>query len=173
MNINGFTPTSSHALGFSCYEHQRIYTYIQSRFYPAPRSPLVPNMAYLLICGVWAAFWLSYPLFPGEDEADQIATVIGISGATPQKVLDPVQLRKLTIYQFQRLSTLLQCVHGSQYREVQLTGGRSQRGQAARSTHPHKPGSQHTVSVTLANRSKLNTFHVVAEWHSQPVTPLA
>ena len=39
--------------------------------------------------------------------------------------------------------------------------------------HPHKRESQHMVSETLASRPELNTFHVVAEWHSQPITAFA
>ena len=31
-------------------------------------------------------------------------------------------------------------------------------------THPHKPGSRHTVSETMINLPELNTFYVVAEW---------
>ena len=40
------------------------------------------------------------------------------------------------------------------------------------SHHPRQPGSQHTVAETLANRPGPNTFHVVVECHSRPITAL-
>uniref|UniRef100_A0A8C9F2Z0 dual-specificity kinase n=1 Tax=Pavo cristatus TaxID=9049 RepID=A0A8C9F2Z0_PAVCR len=45
--------------GSSCFEHQRVYTYIQSRFYRAP-----------------------------EDEGDQLACMMELLGMPPQKLLD-------------------------------------------------------------------------------------
>ena len=38
--------------------------------------------------------------------------------------------------------------------------------------HPRQPGSEHTVAETLANRPGPNTFHVVVECHSRPITAL-
>ncbi|KAF6023096.1 DYRK2 [Bugula neritina] len=78
--------------GSSCYEHQRIYTYIQSRFYRAPEVILgakygMPIDMWSLGC-ILAELLTGYPLFPGEDESDQLATIIEINGLPPQKMLD-------------------------------------------------------------------------------------
>lgn len=78
--------------GSSCYEHQRIYTYIQSRFYRAPEVILgakygMPIDMWSLGC-ILAELLTGYPLFPGEDEGDQLATIIELLGMPPQKLLD-------------------------------------------------------------------------------------
>ncbi|KAJ8398853.1 hypothetical protein AAFF_G00417610 [Aldrovandia affinis] len=58
--------------GSSCYEHQRVYTYIQSRFYRAPEVILggrygMPIDMWSLGC-ILAELLTGYPLLPGEDE---------------------------------------------------------------------------------------------------------
>lgn len=78
--------------GSSCYEHQRIYTYIQSRFYRAPEVILgakygMPIDMWSLGC-IIAELLTGYPLFPGEDESDQLACIIELCGMPPQRVLD-------------------------------------------------------------------------------------
>ncbi len=78
--------------GSSCYEHQRIYTYIQSRFYRAPEVILgakygMPIDMWSLGC-IIAELLTGYPLFPGEDEADQLACIIELIGMPPNKILE-------------------------------------------------------------------------------------
>lgn len=78
--------------GSSCYEHQRIYTYIQSRFYRAPEVILggkygMPIDMWSLGC-ILAELLTGYPLYPGEDEGDQLATIIELNGMPPQKLLE-------------------------------------------------------------------------------------
>lgn len=78
--------------GSSCYEHQRVYTYIQSRFYRAPE--VILGAKYGMSIDMWsfgcilAELLTGYPLFPGEDEADQLACMMEILGMPPQKMLD-------------------------------------------------------------------------------------
>lgn len=78
--------------GSSCYEHQRVYTYIQSRFYRAPE--VILGSKYGMAIDMWsfgcilAELLTGYPLFPGEDEVDQLSCVMEVLGVPPQKMLD-------------------------------------------------------------------------------------
>ncbi|CAH8479022.1 unnamed protein product [Heterobilharzia americana] len=78
--------------GSSCHESQRIYTYIQSRFYRAPE--VILGFKYGTSIDMWsfgcilAELLTGAPIFPGEDEADQLACIIELLGMPPQKLLD-------------------------------------------------------------------------------------
>lgn len=116
--------------GSSCYEHQRIYTYIQSRFYRAPEVILgakygMPIDMWSLGC-ILAELLTGYPLFPGEDEGDQLATIIELSGMPPQKLLDQSKRARNFISSkgHPRYCTVTTLPDGS----TVLQGGRSRRG---------------------------------------------
>uniref|UniRef100_H2YPF4 dual-specificity kinase n=1 Tax=Ciona savignyi TaxID=51511 RepID=H2YPF4_CIOSA len=78
--------------GSSCYEHQRVYTYIQSRFYRAPE--VILGGKYGMPIDMWsfgcilAELLTGYPLLPGEDEADQLACSIELLGMPPRRLLE-------------------------------------------------------------------------------------
>lgn len=78
--------------GSSCYEHQRIYTYIQSRFYRAPE--VILGARYGMPIDMWsfgcilAELLTGYPIFPGEDEGDQLACIIELLGMPPQRLIE-------------------------------------------------------------------------------------
>ena len=78
--------------GSSCYEYQRVYTYIQSRFYRAPE--VILGGKYGMAIDMWsfgcilAELLTGYPLFPGEDESDQLACMMEVLDMPSQKLLD-------------------------------------------------------------------------------------
>ncbi|XP_029005801.1 dual specificity tyrosine-phosphorylation-regulated kinase 3 [Betta splendens] len=84
--------------GSSCFDHQRVYTYIQSRFYRAPE--VILGSRYGLPIDMWsfgcilAELLTGYPLFPGEDEGDQLACVMELLGMPPQTILEQAKRAK-------------------------------------------------------------------------------
>ncbi|KAF6027905.1 DYRK2 [Bugula neritina] len=130
--------------GSSCYEHQRIYTYIQSRFYRAPEVILgakygMPIDMWSLGC-ILAELLTGYPLFPGEDEGDQLATIIELLGMPPQKLLDSSKRTRnfITSKGYPRYCTMSSLPDGSTI----LQGGRSRRGKIRGA-----PGSKQLVTA--------------------------
>ncbi|WAR25104.1 DYRK2-like protein [Mya arenaria] len=128
----------------SCYEHQRIYTYIQSRFYRAPEVILgakygMPIDMWSLGC-ILAELLTGYPLFPGEDEGDQLATIIELQGTPPQKLLDQSKRARNFISSkgHPRYCTVTTLPDGS----TVLQGGRSRRGKTR-----GPPGSKDLVTA--------------------------
>eukprot|EP00760_Papus_ankaliazontas_P028469 PhM_4_TR372/c2_g1_i2/m.67956/K18669/DYRK2_3_4; dual specificity tyrosine-phosphorylation-regulated kinase 2/3/4 len=95
-NILLRTPTKSSIrvidFGSSCFENERIYTYIQSRFYRAPEVML--GFPYTTAIDMWslgcivAELYTGYPLFPGENELDQMLCIMEIMGVPPRELID-------------------------------------------------------------------------------------
>ncbi|XP_035604797.1 dual specificity tyrosine-phosphorylation-regulated kinase 4-like isoform X2 [Oncorhynchus keta] len=77
--------------GSSCYEQQRVYTYIQSRFYRSPEVLL--GHPYSMAIDMWsfgcilAELHTGFPLFPGESEMEQIACIMEVLGMPPTDFL--------------------------------------------------------------------------------------
>eukprot|EP00826_Nyctotherus_ovalis_P029932 TRINITY_DN2374_c0_g1_i14.p1 TRINITY_DN2374_c0_g1~~TRINITY_DN2374_c0_g1_i14.p1 ORF type:complete len:506 (+),score=78.76 TRINITY_DN2374_c0_g1_i14:140-1657(+) len=77
--------------GSSCFAHERVYTYIQSRFYRAPEVMLA--LAYTDAIDMWslgcilAEMFTGFPLFPGESEPEQMALIMEVNGLPPRSLL--------------------------------------------------------------------------------------
>ena len=116
--------------GSSCYDHQRVYTYIQSRFYRAPE--VILGGKYGMAIDMWsfgcilAELLTGYPLFPGEDEGDQLATMMEVLGEPPQKLLDSCKRQRMFFSSkgYPRYCSATTNPDGS----VSYAGGRSRRG---------------------------------------------
>lgn len=116
--------------GSSCFEDQRVYTYIQSRFYRAPEVILgarygMPIDMWSLGC-ILAELLTGFPLLPGEDEADQLACIIELLGMPPQRLVDLGKRSKNFISSkgYPRYCTATTLADGT----IVLSGGLSRRG---------------------------------------------
>lgn len=116
--------------GSSCFDDQRIYTYIQSRFYRAPEVILgakygMPIDMWSLGC-ILAELLTGYPLLPGEDENDQLALIIELLGMPPPKVLENAKRARTFISSkgYPRYCTATSMPDGT----IVLAGARSKRG---------------------------------------------
>ncbi|CAN8003283.1 unnamed protein product, partial [Ixodes pacificus] len=85
--------------GSSCFVHQRVYTYIQSRFYRSPE--VILGLPYGTSIDMWslgcilAELYTGFPLFPGENEADQLACIMEVLGPPPPSVMELATRRRL------------------------------------------------------------------------------
>lgn len=77
--------------GSGCYDDERIYTYIQSRFYRAPEIML--GIPYSSAIDMWSfgcilvELYIGYPFFPGENEAEQFLRIVEVLGVPPESLL--------------------------------------------------------------------------------------
>ncbi|XP_027450911.1 dual specificity tyrosine-phosphorylation-regulated kinase 4 isoform X3 [Zalophus californianus] len=84
--------------GSSCYEHQKVYTYIQSRFYRSPE--VILGHPYNMAIDMWslgcimAELYTGYPLFPGENEAEQLACIMEVLGLPPTHFIQRASRRQ-------------------------------------------------------------------------------
>jgi serine/threonine protein kinase len=78
--------------GSSCFEDERVYTYIQSRFYRSPE--VILGVPYDTAIDMWsfgcilAELYTGYPLFPGENEVEQLACIMEVCGVPPPRVME-------------------------------------------------------------------------------------
>ena len=85
--------------GSSCLVHERMYTYIQSRFYRAPE--VILGLPYDTAIDMWsfacilAELLTGYPIFPGENEVEQLACQMEILGLPPASMINVASRRKL------------------------------------------------------------------------------
>jgi len=87
--------------GSSCFEEEKVYTYIQSRFYRAPE--IILGIPYKTQIDMWsfgcilAELYTGYPVFPGESEQEQLLCIMEIKGTPPAEILE-MSTRKNTFF---------------------------------------------------------------------------
>ena len=78
--------------GSSCFENERLYTYVQSRFYRSPE--VILGIPYQAAIDMWSLgcilceLYTGYPLFPGENEQEQLQLIMEINGVPPVNVIE-------------------------------------------------------------------------------------
>jgi dual specificity tyrosine-phosphorylation-regulated kinase 2/3/4 len=77
--------------GSSCFENEKLYTYIQSRFYRAPE--IILGLPYGCEIDMWSfgcilvELYTAFPIFPGEDEKDQLNYIMEYQGVPPFELI--------------------------------------------------------------------------------------
>ncbi|XP_031237502.1 dual specificity tyrosine-phosphorylation-regulated kinase 3 isoform X1 [Mastomys coucha] len=130
LKHHGRSATKVIDFGSSCFEYQKLYTYIQSRFYRAPE--IILGCRYSTPIDIWsfgcilAELLTGQPLFPGEDEGDQLACMMELLGMPSQKLLEQSKRAKYFINSkgVPRYCSVTTQTDG----RVVLLGGRSRRG---------------------------------------------
>lgn len=85
--------------GSSCFENEKVYTYIQSRFYRSPE--VILGMSYGMPIDMWslgcilAELLTGYPIFPGENEQEQLACIMEVFGPPEKHLIERSTRRKL------------------------------------------------------------------------------
>jgi dual specificity tyrosine-phosphorylation-regulated kinase 2/3/4 len=85
--------------GSSCFENEKVYTYIQSRFYRSPE--VILGMTYGMPIDMWslgcilAELFTGVPIFPGENEQEQLACIMEVFGPPEKHLIEKSTRRKL------------------------------------------------------------------------------
>ncbi|KAI8593272.1 kinase-like domain-containing protein, partial [Geranomyces variabilis] len=85
--------------GSSCFENEKVYTYVQSRFYRSPE--VILGISYSASIDMWSLgcilceLYTGYPLFPGENEAEQLLCIMEILGVPDMALVDRGNRRKM------------------------------------------------------------------------------
>lgn len=85
--------------GSSCFEHEKVYTYIQSRFYRSPE--VILGLNYHMAIDMWslgcilAELFTGFPIFPGENEQEQLACIMEVLGVPDRDLINRSTRKKL------------------------------------------------------------------------------
>ncbi|XP_074040597.1 dual-specificity tyrosine phosphorylation-regulated kinase 2 isoform X2 [Leptinotarsa decemlineata] len=99
LNRRGSSAIKVIDFGSSCYSNQKVYTYIQSRFYRSPE--VILGLSYGTAIDMWslgcilAELHTGYPLFPGENEVEQLACLMEVMGPPPDELISVATRRRL------------------------------------------------------------------------------
>eukprot|EP00474_Spongospora_subterranea_P010949 CRZ11407.1 hypothetical protein [Spongospora subterranea] len=85
--------------GSSCFETERIYTYIQSRFYRSPEvilgNPYNTEIDMWSLGCILVELYTGFPLFQGENENEQLACIMEVMGVPPLSIYQSSPRRKV------------------------------------------------------------------------------
>jgi len=85
--------------GSSCFSNERIYTYIQSRFYRAPE--IILGVPYTQGIDMWSfgciltELFTGVPIFPGESEQEQLSLIMEVIGLPDRATLNNASRKKI------------------------------------------------------------------------------
>ena len=85
--------------GSSCFEKEKVYTYIQSRFYRSPE--VILGMNYGIPIDMWslgcilAELFTGFPIFPGENESEQLACIMEVFGPPEKHLIEKSSRKKV------------------------------------------------------------------------------
>ena len=78
--------------GSGCFRQEQVYTYVQSRFYRAPevilRIPYSEKVDIWSLGRILAELYTGEPLFPGNNEQEQLELIMEICGIPSSSVID-------------------------------------------------------------------------------------
>ncbi|XP_063727301.1 dual specificity tyrosine-phosphorylation-regulated kinase 4-like [Symsagittifera roscoffensis] len=98
-NFKGTSAIKVIDVGSSCFVGKQVYTYIQSRFYRSPE--VILGLEYSSPIDMWslgcilAELYTGYPIFPGENEVEQLNCIMEIFGVPPSSVLKDATRKKV------------------------------------------------------------------------------
>lgn len=78
--------------GSGCFRDEQIYTYVQSRFYRSPE--VILRVKYSEKVDIWslgcilAELYTGEPLFPGNNEQEQLELIMELCGMPPETMID-------------------------------------------------------------------------------------
>eukprot|EP00756_Hemistasia_phaeocysticola_P032532 Hpha_TRINITY_DN16412_c0_g1::TRINITY_DN16412_c0_g1_i1::g.158874::m.158874/K18669/DYRK2_3_4; dual specificity tyrosine-phosphorylation-regulated kinase 2/3/4 len=84
--------------GSSCFEDERLYSYMQSRFYRAPE--VILGIPYARPIDMWSFGCImcelatGYPIFPGENEHEQLLCIMEVMGQPPARMVQSAPRKK-------------------------------------------------------------------------------
>ncbi|CAF1215118.1 unnamed protein product [Adineta ricciae] len=85
--------------GSGCFQSNKIYTYIQSRFYRAPE--IILGIPYTCAIDMWSLACIivelltGYPIFPGDNEQEQLAMIMEVFDVPPNDFIQQGTRRQL------------------------------------------------------------------------------
>ena len=85
--------------GSSCFDKEKLYFYIQSRFYRAPE--IILELEYSMQIDMWSLgcilceLYTGQPIFPGEDERDQLNYIMEYLDVPPTEYINASRKRRV------------------------------------------------------------------------------